>query len=199
MTKYVINSGGLRNNIPEAKKFFTEVVKGLGSEPSILFCFFAQTREDWEEVFPNYIKGFQEWLPAGIKPKFELALPDTFEKQISESDAVYIHGGDDHLLKYWFSQFAIPGIWRNKVIATNSASTNILAKSFWTCDWRRCFDGLGVLPIKVIPHYKSAFGKNDPRGPIDWDKAYDELKNFGDNKLPIYALQEGEYEVFAFE
>jgi peptidase E len=199
MTKYVINSGGLRNNIPSAKKFVAEIVKDLGNEPNILFCFFAQPREDWEEVFPIYAKGFQDWLPDNIQPKFELAFPDKLENQIKTNDAIYIHGGDDHLLKYWFSHFAIPDIWKNKVVATNSASTNILAKSFWTCDWRQCFNGLGILPIKVIPHYKSAFGKNDPRGPIDWDKAHDELKAFGENKLPIYALKEGEYEVFTFD
>ena len=39
MTKYILNSGGLRNNPEKAKIFFDEVVKGLGSNPKILICF----------------------------------------------------------------------------------------------------------------------------------------------------------------
>lgn len=52
-------------------------------------------------------------------------------------------------------------------------------------------DGLGILPIKFLAHYKSDFGASDPRGPIDWEKAYDELSKYGDTSLPIHALEEG--------
>jgi hypothetical protein len=57
-------------------------------------------------------------------------------------------------------------------------------------------EGLGILPVKFIPHYKSTtYTKGDPRGPIDWSKAYQDLSDFGDKTLPIYALEEGEYVV----
>lgn len=195
-TKYILNSGGLRNNIPEAKKFVAEMLKGQGNEPKVLFCFFAHPREEWEGRFAEYVKGFKDWLSSEVNPKFELAFPATFKEQIEKCDVLYIHGGDDHLLKYWLSQFDLPAIWQGKVVATNSASTNALAKSFWTCDWRQCFDGFGILPIKVIPHYLSDYGSDDPRGPIDWQKAFDDLKNYGDPTLQIYALKEGEFEIF---
>jgi hypothetical protein len=54
-------------------------------------------------------------------------------------------------------------------------------------------DGLGILPMKFIAHYKSSYGGNDPRGPIDWDKAYSELSKYGDTSLPIHALEEGHF------
>ena len=54
MTKYILNSGGLRNNPPLARKFFAEIVKGLGKEPRLLICFFAKPREYWEEKFVEY-------------------------------------------------------------------------------------------------------------------------------------------------
>ena len=57
-------------------------------------------------------------------------------------------------------------------------------------------DGLGILPIKFLAHFKSDFGGDDPRGPIDWDNSYEELKAYQDKDLPIYALKEGEYKVF---
>ncbi len=55
-------------------------------------------------------------------------------------------------------------------------------------------DGLGVLPIKFIPHYKSTeYAKEDPRGPIDWGAAYKELRSYKNKDLPIHALEEGDF------
>ncbi len=196
MTKYVLNSGGLKNKIPGAKKFVAELVKGLGENPKVLFCFFAEKRENWEGKYPAYVEGFKEWAPAGIDISFELAWPDTFEEQVARNDVTYIHGGDDHLLLYWLRQFDLPKTWEGKVVGTNSASSDALSVSFWTCDWRQCKDGLGILPIKMIPHFNSEYGNDDPRGPINWEKARAELAAYGDANLPIYALKEGEFEVF---
>jgi len=191
--KYILNSGGIRNNLEGGKKFFAEAVKGLGNNPKVLLCLFAYSREYWEKKFDE-VKN-QSLYPEDINPVFDLAFPDKFENQIKNSDVVYIYGGDDHLLKYWFSKFDIPKIWEGKVIATNSASSNFLSKYFWTFDWRQCMDGSGILPIKFIPHYQSSFNHDDLRGPIDWDIAYQELKNYKED-LSIYALKEGEFIIF---
>lgn len=196
MVKYILNSGGTRNYPDRAKKFFTEIVNGLGDKPRILICCFAQPREDWEQRFVQDSNTLFNLFPEGIQPILEMASPSTFEGQIENSDAVYIHGGDDHLLQYWLRQFDIPKIWDGKVVATNSASSNALSKHFWTCDWRQNMDGLGILPIKFLAHYKSAYGKDDPRGPVDWENGYKELEEYGDKSLPIHAIEEGKYIVF---
>lgn len=192
MTKYVLNSGGVGGYSELAKKFFAEMVKGFGNEPKILICCFAQPREDWEKKFEDD-KANTDFFPEDVRPVFELAFPDTFEEQIKSCDAMYIHGGDDHLLQYWLRKFDLPKIWDGKVVATNSASSHALSKYFWTCDWRKTMDGLGILPIKFIAHYKSSYDNEDSRGPIDWESVYAELKAYGDQTLPIHALKEGEY------
>jgi hypothetical protein len=193
MTRYILNSGGLRNNPVLAKKFFLEIINGFGNKPRILFCFFAKPREEWEEKFRIYTDGFRNGMPQDCNPVFTLAFPDKFVEQIKLSDVIYIHGGDDHLIQYWLKQFNLPTIWQGKVIATNSAGSHALVRSFWTCDWRKCMDGLGILPIKFLAHYESNYGSDDPRGPIYWQKAYEELAKYGDTSLPIHALHEGEY------
>jgi len=193
MTKYIINSGGLKNNREKADKFNREIVKNLGKNPNILFCHFAAVRELWEEKFAEYSKRFLESMDKDIKPRFELAFPDKFSDQIKNNDAIIIHGGDDTLLLHWLRQYNLPKIWEDKVVAGSSAGSNALAKQFWTCDWRLVMDGLGILPIKFIPHYKSGFGNSDPRGPIDWENAYKELEWAGDKSLPIHALEEGDF------
>ena len=108
MTKYVLNSGGLKGNPELARKFFNELVKDLGNSPKMLICFFAQKREDWEEKFLQdqiYIPAF---MPEGVTVRLEMAMPETFVEQTIDSDVVYIHGGDDYLVQYWLKQFDLP-------------------------------------------------------------------------------------------
>lgn len=193
MTKYVLNSGGVRNNPQLAKNFFVEIVDGLTNTPHILLCLFAQPREDWEKKFTEYTGSFNTFFPDGVTATFELAFPATFEEQIVKSDVLYMSGGDDHLLQYWLKQFDLPKIWEGKVVVTNSASSHALSKHYWTCDWRQTNDGLGILPIRFLAHYQSAYGADDPRGPIDWEAAKQTLEAFGDTTLPVHALKEGEY------
>ena len=193
MTKYVLNSGGLKHDPALKKEFHQELVQGLGDAPKFLLCNFAQVREDWEAKFPVYAASITEDMPAGVHPTFELAMPATFAAQCGQADVIYFHGGDDHLLQYWMKQYDLPKLFAGKVVATSSASSNMLAAHYWTCDWRQCFDGLGIVPIKFIPHYQSGYGADDPRGPIDWQRARDELAAYGDTTLPIHALTEGAY------
>jgi len=193
MTKYVLNSGGIKNQPELKKKFHQELVKGLDSNAKFLLCNFAQGREYWEPKFQRYCDSIAEDLPKGVAPSFELAMPANFQEQCRAADILYFHGGDDHLLRYWMEQYDLTKLLKDRVIATNSASSDMLSSHYWTCDWRQCADGLGILPIKFIPHYKSDFGKEDPRGAIDWQKAYDELSAYGDTSLPVRALKEGEF------
>lgn len=195
MTKYVLNSGGVKNNLDKKRRFHQELIKGLSNQPKFVLCNFAQGREYWESKFEAYREAITEDMPKTVTPTFELALPDHFEEQCKSADVIYFHGGDDSLLQYWMKQYQLDKLFKDKVVATNSASSNLLATHYWTCDWRACADGMGLLPIKFIPHYKSQFGSSDPRGPIDWDKAYKELEAYGDTSLPIHALKEGDYVV----
>jgi hypothetical protein len=196
MTTYVLNSGGVKSNPALKKKFHQALVKNLGSSPNFLLCNFAQGREYWELKFEGYSTTIAEDMPEGVQPSFVLAMPTDFVNQCKKADVIYFHGGDDHLLQFWMKQFDLRELFRDKVVATNSASSDMLVAHFWTCDWRQCADGFGILPIKFIPHFQSNFGDNDPRGPIDWQKAYDEIANYGDVSLPIYAMREGEFVVF---
>lgn len=192
-TKYVLNSGGLKKYPGKKRAFHLELIKGLGNEPHILLCNFAQGREYWEQKFSNYQQMIREDMPDNVKPTFKLAVPDTFAQDCQEADIIYLHGGDDILLLHWLRPFDLQNIWQGKVVATNSASSDAVSKYFWPCDWRKCMDGLGLLPIKFIPHYGSDWGTDEPRGPIDWRAARTELEEYGDPTLPIHTPEEAEY------
>lgn len=194
MTKYVLNSGGLRNHPQKGKTFLAEIVKGLGANPKMLLTLFAQPREEWGAKFAQYQNELNDRAPDGVELSFELAMPDIFEEQVQRNDIVYMHGGDDDLITYRLSQFdSLPRLFNGKVVATSSAGSDVLAQCYWTCDWRQIRDGLGILPIKFLPHYKSSYGDDDPRGSIDWDKGRKELEEYGDTTLPVHALEEGDF------
>ena len=101
MTKYVLNSGGVKRHPDLKKKFHEELVKELGGKPAFLLCNFAQGREYWDVKFEGYAKSIAKDMPTGVEPTFELAIPATFEAQCKRADVLYFHGGDDHLLQYW--------------------------------------------------------------------------------------------------
>lgn len=196
MTKYILNSGGGKNFPEKEKAFSNEILKGFDGEVKILYCLFAQPREHWETKFEGYQENFKKMADSNFKLIFDLALPDKFEEQVAKSDVILIQGGDDELVQYRLSKFDLPNIFDGKIVVGSSAGSDALVSSFWTCDWRKCMDGLGILSIKFNPHFRSeTFGADDPRGPIDWDKAYEELKNYGDKTLPIHALEEGDFVV----
>lgn len=193
MTTYILNSGGIRKKPEKARAFFARVCEGLPPAPRILLCCFAQPEERWEAMFAEDANMLPALFPPGVVPEFRCAHVETFQEEVAWADALYIHGGEDARCIDAFRAVGVPEVWNGKVVATNSASTNALADSFWTCDDRVCMQGLGVLPIKCIPHFNSDYGADSPRGPIDWDTAYTELEAYGSPHLPLYALEEGEY------
>lgn len=199
MTKYILNSGNAKKFPEKEERFIKEIMIDFdpNKEVKILYCFFAQARERWEERYAKYREKFIQLVESDFDLEFELAFPEKFEEQIKSSDIILIQGGDDYLLQSWLKKFDLPRVWDGKVIATSSAGSDALVNSFWTCDWRKSVDGLNILPIKFMPHYKSkTYGLDDPRGPIDWEKAYKEISEYGDKNLPIYALEEGDFVVF---
>ncbi len=205
MTKYILQSGNVKDYPEKRKKYNKEVFRDFLSggkdektrdeSVKILFNFFSQKREDWEMKYKNYDNRLKK--DVDLKLETKMAMPDEFAEQCQWADVIIFAGGDDDLLQYRMSKFDVPKIWEGKVVTGGSAGADYLVDFFWTLDWRKVMTGSGIVPVKFIPHYKSTnYTKDDPRGPVDWKKAYEELKNYGDKNLPIHALEEGDFVVF---
>ena len=54
MAKYVVNSGGIIYTGDFGRRYMAETLKGLGDHPNLLFCFFANPIEQWDEKFSSY-------------------------------------------------------------------------------------------------------------------------------------------------
>ncbi len=213
MTKYILQSGNVKNYPEKMKKYNEEIFRDFTEDHKnnidrdiitvnktvkVLFCFFSQKREDWETKYKDYsdkLKG-DALVDLRLELEIKMASPDEFVAQCQWAEVIMIAGGDDDVLQYRMSKFDVPKIWEGKIVTGSSAGADYLVNSFWTLDWRKVMDGSGILPIKFIPHYRSAeYAKDDPRGEVDWKKAYEELENYGDKDLPIYTLKEGDFVV----
>jgi Peptidase family S51 len=195
MTTYILAGGNDRGNPSYGPALAREIRKVLSGDISILSCLFAIPREDWERTFPER----EQWLrqTLGENVSVTMALPGSFTEQVLASDVVYIYGGDNALLSYYLgNNEGLPMLLQDKVVVGSSAGANFLSAHFWTCDWRETRKGSGLTSLNVIPHYKSeTYGKNDPRGPINWRRAAQELGEFVGGEAMVTLLREGEFVV----
>lgn len=191
MTKFVL-VGGYSNRTPDnGESFAKELVEGFDQPVRILVCLFARPAIEWEDAFHKDKLLFSTKLKQ--KVLLELADPARFVEQVKNTDVVYFRGGRTKALieglkeaKGWEKELA------DKTIAGSSAGVNFLARYYYSLDNLEICEGLGILPIKALVHYKSDY--NAPN--INWDVVYQELKDFGDD-LPILAIPEGKFEVIS--
>ncbi len=191
MTKYVFHSGSIDKSDDKGRAFFNEILNGLGDEPKLLICQFAEKKKHWRDKFETYSENIRNFVECS--PNISLADPFTFKDQVANSDAVYVHGGDNHLMRYWFSQFELEGLFNEVVYAGSSAGVSILSNCFWSQSWDRCLEGLDVLPFKFMAHYNAVEIEGAPTPEGYWRNAYEKLSAFGDKSLPIYKPDEGTF------
>ncbi len=79
------------------------------------------------------------------------------------------------------------------MLAGTSAGADAISKYYCVLKTRRVGNGLGLLPIKFIPHWKSDYS-DDEVSDINWDEELKKLKDYQE-ELPIYTLAEGEFKV----
>lgn len=197
MTKYLLQSGGLANEPEKAAVYFEELFANTPQPVKLLWCFFASKPEDYEEHLAHYQKTFKPSFPSGLLLEERLTSPETFADDVAWADVVYIHGGNFVLIEAILKNFDLPELFKDKVVGLNSASGMTLSVASWSCDTYDLKDGLGILPVKFIPHYNAVGVPNGSElTPDIWMKAKTDLEAYGDVPLPIHALEEGEFVVF---
>jgi len=189
-TKYILVGGYRAKASDGGKAFVEELVKGFDEPVKILVCLFARPRETWNTAFLED----KEFFAAQLSQKrieIVLADPKKFTGQVKYADVIYLHGGDTEQL---VTALNADGEWKqelgDKTLAGSSAGADAIAKYYYGLDAQKVGEGLGLLQIKMIPHYRSNY--NAPN--IDWNKAYSELKDYKED-LPLIALKEGEFKV----
>lgn len=187
-TKIILVGGYPRKAADGGKAFSEELVAGFPEPVKILDCLFARPVENWEKAYGEDREFFERHLP-GKKLDIALAKPEEFISQLRWADTIYIRGGETkRLLEILAAQPQWIQELDGKTLAGSSAGAEVLSKYFYYLDTLTMEDGLGLVLVKFVPHYRSDY--NAPN--INWDQADIELENYKE-ALPIIKLAEGEF------
>ena len=89
---------------------------------------------------------------------FEVATEESFVEQIKSSDVVYFQGGSSSKILETLKKYpTLGGLLVGKTVAGDSAGANALSTYFYSPSSNSISEGLAILPIKMIPHYKSEY------------------------------------------
>ena len=189
MTKYILGGGYTQKTEDRGRAFCEELVKDieLYRPVKILDCMFARPMNSWDEKLMEDNQMFSEFIT-----NFELILADVdkFEEQAKDADVIFLRGGETDVL---IDLLKKTGDWTKylygKTIAGTSAGAMAIAKYSHALEQDKLMEGLGLLPVKVIAHWKTDIYE------VDWDRALKEIKDYKED-LPVYTLAEGEFKVF---
>jgi peptidase E len=181
-TKFILHGGfnpGQTNE--DSTAFYKEILKDAPEGASILLVPFAKdadripsaTQKVTAELNSN------KWQK---NIKIEVADEGDFIQQLKSANVVYFHGGASIKLLEALKRYrGLKESLEGKIIAGESAGANVWSKFFYSPKADTVSEGLGILPIKIIPHYKKEYeGKLDKVGP----------------DLELLLLPEYEYKVF---
>ena len=191
-TKYILVGGYPQKGPNEGKDFAEELVKGFGESVNILVCLFARTRDVWDDAYNQDVEAFQRHLP---EKKLEIAMadPEKFLEQLRRADVLYLRGGNSTqlLIDALRGYQGLEGMLHGKTVAGSSAGADAISQYYYGLDTPdEIKEGLGLLPVKVVVHYRSDY--NAPS--IDWDRV-DGLMANTHPEFPTLNLAEGQFEV----
>ncbi len=188
MTKYVLVGGYIHKAPDEGKAFCDEIVKTLESRSiKILDCLFGRNSEDWEQRFQDD-KSFFEKNIQGVS--IELAQPDQFIDQVKRSDVVFFQGGAPRkMIELLGSLELISDAFKGKVVVGSSGGADMLCRYYGVGKTSNIGEGLGFVPMKLIPHWKSDYALPVV---IDWEGLKEKLKSYKES-IELITLQEGEF------
>jgi len=185
MTKYILHGGYTRIKNKFNEKFFKEILLDFKSSAKILLVLFARKEKEW----PMLEKRERDHLTKSrqdLKLVFEIANKKIhiLERQIKHADVIYILGGENEPLQKQLRRVNyLKSLLKGKVVVGSSAGAYALSKYYYSHEDKGIFEGLGILPIKVLAHYTPRLGKK-----------LEELKAHKEN-LKTYALEETKHTV----
>lgn len=189
MTTYIL-AGGKDLRFEAYGERLAKEVYEYGPRPTrLLSCFFATPPEYWNVK----AKTWQPWFARyfGRDVEWSYAQPNDFTAQLKETDVVYLHGGDNELLRGSLVRFPeLQAHFDGKVVIASSAAANYLSQHFWRRCEQKIGRGKGIVPYSVMVHY----GVSEQGTPdTDWDGVAAELAAF-DGEEPL-RLMEGNFKV----
>lgn len=164
-TKFILHGGSDSTKKNEDNSdFYKEILKDTGDRVRILLVLFA--KDDEERIKNGIKKVTQEFNNVSGNKELMISVADqgNFIEQIKLSDVINFHGGVSlRLLEALKKYKDIEELLRGKIVSGESAGANVFGKYFYSPSANNVFEGLGILPLKIIPHYREEY-KNKLNG-----------------------------------
>lgn len=155
MTKFILHGGFTRKDNELNHAFHEEFVRDIPDGGTVLHVYFASRSNDTSEVFEEHRKN----IAARANDKnldFLFAAKEDFLDQISQSDAIQLHGGSTNKLLAVLRTYPdLKPLVENKTVAGSSAGAYALARFGASHSEETVREGLGLVPLRVVCHYES--------------------------------------------
>jgi peptidase E len=157
-TTFILYGGFTPNEQHDGNADFSrEILKYAPENPIVLLVPFAK---ESDRVIPTTERttnelNAQKWQK---NIRYEIATEEKFVEQINSADVIYFQGGASHRLLDVLKKYSDLGeLLKGKIVAGDSAGANALSTFFYSPSSDEVCEGLGILLIKVIPHYKEEY------------------------------------------
>ena len=125
-----------------------------------------------------FAKEVDRWIPTNERVSTELHAAKwqqsiIIEGAVEENFIIYFQGGSSTKLLETLKQYSdLDEHLRGKIIAGDSAGANVLSCFFYTPKSDEVCAGLGILPIKMIPHFKEDYRHKFDSLPSDLESVF---------------------------
>lgn len=183
--KFILHGGFDKSKIDEDNSaFYSEVLKDAPENARVLLVPFAKDTERIPVAAERVSAEFNKY-----KWQKDITINIATEKnlieEINSADIVDFQGGVS--LKLLEALRNYPNLKESlggKIVAGESAGANVLCEFFYSPRSDTVSEGLGMVPVKIVPHYKEEYkNKLDEVGP----------------DLETVLLPEYEYRVFTID
>lgn len=167
-------------------------VRQMAPCPRLLNCYFATEKSRW----PEKQEQMQEWCDKNFPEvkDSQIALPDVFFDQISQSDVIYLHGGDTVRLIEALRALGIGRqTFQGKIVIGSSAGANALTTNAWSSLTQKPRKGMGLVNLNVMVHYGAPLVGEIRRTMEDWKKEEQQFRELVVGEEPIIHLSEGKF------
>ncbi|MFA5773146.1 MAG: Type 1 glutamine amidotransferase-like domain-containing protein [Candidatus Paceibacterota bacterium] len=158
-SKFILNGGFQKGNTNEDNTlFYSEILKDVGDNSKVLIVPFAKDPERVVQTTERVMDEFNK-VKGSKNLSFEIANKESFTEQVKSSNVIYIQGGNTLKLMGVFKKFhgLKDLLVEGKTVAGESAGANALCTLFYSPSADGIYEGLGILPIKIIPHYTNKY------------------------------------------
>ena len=157
-TTYILHGGFIKDKPQINDAFYSEVLHHAPQNANILLVYFAS---DPGRALDKSKEGVEQFTNnnSGKLLHFDVANDENFRTQIAWADVVYLCGGTSTKILQSMQPFAseLLALFAGKIVAADSAGANILSTVFYSKVADQVLNGFGLLPIKLICHYKEEY------------------------------------------